>query len=95
MNQADKDEALRLLADVADVCGWSPDLASLRTLIERQSDEDGERWRFCLEHGFPWLAQNDSGHDIGFGMTHRGKDFVCDAPTEAVDAAHAATKERG
>lgn len=82
MNQADKDEALRLL-NIAD---WSEPwseavLIDLRALIERQTDTDGEMWRFCVEHGFPVVGSG------GACVTYKSIPFIGDTPTEAVRAA--------
>lgn len=93
MNAQDKAEALRLIGEVA----ASPTIGSrnynklskIRALIERQNDTDGEMWRFCVEHGFPWYGKD--GWSVRFEMTCFCSD---DTPNEATDAAMAAMKER-
>ena len=99
MNQADKEEAFALISRILHLTRPTPELDALRSLITRQNDEDGERWRFCLEHGFPRIVFSGGG------------DFVCwlqslpsaagpqapysksgITPNEATDAARAAMK---
>ena len=102
MNQADKQEALRLVEEIATHAYTSSDFADrakqcadLRALIERQDDKDGERWRFCLEHGFPvkvmdtWLQYLPSASGPLHPYSKHGN-----TPNEAVDAAMAAMKEK-
>ena len=88
MNQADKEEAFALIARILHLTRPTPELDALRELITRQNDEDGERWRFCLENGIPffnWRLGTD-GKWVMLG-TH-----TADTPNEAVDAARAAMK---
>jgi len=94
MNQADKQEALRLVeAASRQTLGGLLAPTKLRFLIERQDDKDGERWRFCLEHGFPvkvmgtWLQYLPSASGPLHPYSKHG-----DTPNEAVDAAMAAMK---
>lgn len=89
MNQADKAEAIRLLK------GFQPttlqqlaDLYKVLAIIERQDDKDGERWRFCLEHGFPVVGGG------GVCVVYKSIPFMGDTPNEATDAAMAAMKEK-
>ena len=103
MNQADKEEALRLLHVIDNNYGMDGDsIQRLRDLITRQKpDEDGERWRFCLEHGFPWSIQASPWNKDAPGWlqsipSKAGKESPFSqfgkTPNEATDAARAAMK---
>ena len=85
MNQADKAEALRLIASAEAVHGTQ--MLPLRALIERQPDDtDGEMWRFCRKHGFPKYSIEGSDWRCWVGADS----FVEGTPAEAVQAAMAA-----
>ena len=89
MNQADKEEAFALIARILHLTRPTPELDALRELITRQKpDEDGERWRFCLEHGFPYKPD----HGLGYEMFIADMFFSADTPNKATDAARAAAK---
>lgn len=108
MNQADKQEALRLIEEIATHAYTSSDFADrakqcadLRALIERQDDADGEMWRFCVMHGFPANVETSA---VGFscwlqpipsaaGPSHPYSKHGS-TPAEAVQAAMAAMKEK-
>ena len=102
MNQADKEEAFALIARILHLTRPTPELDALRELITRQKpDEDGERWRFCLEHGFPWSIQASPWNKDAPGWlqsipSKAGKESPFSqfgkTPNEAVDAARAAMK---
>lgn len=100
MNQADKEESLRLLDNFEHRYRLSSEaLLRLRELITRQKpDEDGERWRFCLEHGFPMRDPFDHPKLRAYWqMTVRRLHdeevrLIEITPTLVVDAARAAMK---
>lgn len=102
MNQADKQEALRLVEEIATHAYTSSDFADrakqcadLRALIERQDDTDGERWRFCLEHGFPKPIRPFTTIDQQVYVQVVGvSEYGGNTPNEATDAAMAAMKEK-
>lgn len=103
MNQADKQEALRLVKLALSDYDDRDTLIELRTLIKRQDDADGERWRFCLGYGFPWFIQTSPWNKDAPGWlqsipSKAGKQapfsLFGKTPNEAVDAAMAAMKEK-
>lgn len=102
MNQADKEEAFALIARILHLTRPTPELDALRALITRQKpDEDGERWRFCLEHGSPVCTVYDTvdgpiicwlqslPRATGPQAPYTKSEIT---PNEAVDAARAAMK---
>lgn len=99
MNQADKEEAFALISSILHLTRPTPELDALRELITRQKpDEDGEQWRFCLEHGFPMRDPFDHPKLRGYWqMTVRRLHdeevrLIEITPTLVVDAARAAMK---
>lgn len=106
MNAQDKAEALRLIQEADEFCplALSVSLTELRALIERQPDDtDGEMWRFCVEHGFPWCIQESPWIKDAPGWLQsipskagKGSPFSLfgKTPAEAVQAAMAALREK-
>lgn len=95
MNQADKAEALRLIARILHLTRPTVELDNLRALIERQTDTDGEMWRFCVEHGFPKPIRPFKTIDQQVYVQVVGvSEYGGNTPAEAVDAAMAAMKEK-
>ena len=98
MNQADKEEAFALISRILHLTRPTPELDALRELITRQKpDDDGERWRFCLKHGFPFVIRDGFTFTSTWEMTAWRTDRelvrrVGNTPNEAVDAARAAMK---
>ena len=92
MNKADKAEAIRLLKGFQPATlGNLADLYKVLAIIERQDDTDGERWRFCLEHGFPFFdwRLGGAGKWTMLATFHEAA-----TPNEVVDTAMAAMKEK-
>ena len=98
MNQADKQEALRLVGlfrSLSNEYGDVREAEELCALIERQDDTDGERWRFCLEHGFPKPIRPFTTIDQQVYVQVVGvSEYGGNTPNEATDAAMAAMKEK-
>lgn len=95
MNQADKQEALRLVKLALSDYDDRDTLIELRTLIKRQDDKDGKRWRFCLEHGFPKPIRPFTTIDQQVYVQVVGvSEYGGNTPNEATDAAMAAMKEK-